>query len=92
MQVGSSANPLDGGGPGTLRYVYSIWAILAADCALRSCSCKTVRLTLWGAFAEEQGASLEMEDTPIIAISACRASDFDGAPPLDIIRREMTIP
>lgn len=41
-------------------------------------SCKTVRLTLWGSYAEEQGAALEMEDAPVIAISACRVSDFDG--------------
>lgn len=38
-----------------------------------------MRLTLWGAHAEVAGAELEQEDCPILAISACRVSDFDGA-------------
>ena len=41
---------------------------------------KTVRSTLWGRLAEEQGSALEAAaaDAPVVAISSCRATDFDG--------------
>ena len=40
-----------------------------------------MRATLWGRLAEEQGSALEAAaaDAPIVAISSCRATDFDGA-------------
>ena len=53
-------------------------------CAARVCRgwrrAKTVRATLWGRLAEEQGSALEVAaaDAPIVAISSCRATDFDG--------------
>ncbi len=49
-------------------------------------SLKTVTLTLWGRVAEDQGGLLEALDAPVLAISACRVTNFNGAcessPPL----------
>jgi hypothetical protein len=43
------------------------------------CSRKTVVLTTWGASAEEM-AALEGRDAPLLSITACRVTDFNGAP------------
>lgn len=45
-------------------------------------SLKTVVVTLWGAMAEDKGAEIEAAagDNPVLAISACRVSSFNGGP------------
>ena len=42
---------------------------------------KTVTVTLWGRAAEEQGAQLEALPHPLVSLSQCRVTDYNGAPP-----------
>ena len=42
------------------------------------CSQKTVTMTLWGETAQEKGPLLEAQDCPIIIVTACRVSDYNG--------------
>lgn len=41
-------------------------------------SLKTVSLTLWGESAEEQGATIEAEDAPVIIVTSCRVTEYNG--------------
>lgn len=43
------------------------------------CSSRTVKVTVWGAAAEVL-APLEGTSTSLFSATACRVSDFDGAP------------
>lgn len=43
------------------------------------CSGKTVTVTLWGAAAEEAGAELEALTHPLVSLSSCRVTDYNGA-------------
>lgn len=44
------------------------------------CSGKMVRLTIWGALAEAQGAALESLVHPIVSVAAAKVGDYDGTP------------
>jgi len=48
--------------------------------AARARSGKTVTVTLWGQAAEEAGAELEALTHALVSISACRVTDYNGAP------------
>lgn len=55
------------------------------DVTLVDQSAKSVALTLWGALAEGVGAELEAlsaagGEAPILAVSACRVSSYNGEP------------
>ena len=43
------------------------------------CSGKTVTVTLWGTAAEEAGAELEALTHPLVSLSSCRVTDYNGA-------------
>lgn len=43
-----------------------------------ACSRKTVVLTMWGASAEDM-AQLEGREAPLLSVTACRVTDFNGA-------------
>ena len=43
-----------------------------------ACSQKTVTLTLWGETAIDKGPLLEEHTNPVVIITSCRVSDFDG--------------
>lgn len=43
-----------------------------------ACSQKTVTLTLWGEAAIDKGPLLEEHTNPVVIITSCRVSDFDG--------------
>lgn len=47
------------------------------DLTLVDSSSKTVRLTVWGQLAEDL-ARLETMTAPVISVTSCRVSDFDG--------------
>ena len=42
------------------------------------CSQKTVTMTLWGETAQDKGSLLEAQDCPVITVTACRVSDYNG--------------
>ena len=42
------------------------------------CSQKTVTLTLWGETAIDKGPLLEEHTNPVVIITSCRVSDYDG--------------
>ena len=46
--------------------------------ATACCSGKMVKLTIWGALAENEGAQLETLSHPVLAIAAVRVGDYDG--------------
>ena len=46
--------------------------------ACASCSQKTVTMTLWGETAHDKGPLLEAQDCPVITVTACRVSDYNG--------------
>ena len=52
---------------------------------------KTVALTLWGAAAEGAGADLEATAAagPVVSISHCRVSDYNGVPMPDEMQDNM---
>ncbi|KAL3141009.1 hypothetical protein ABBQ32_005523 [Trebouxia sp. C0010 RCD-2024] len=48
------------------------------DITLLDTSQKTVTMTLWGETAQDKGALLEAQDCPVITVTACRVSDYNG--------------
>ncbi|DBB18305.1 TPA: hypothetical protein ACH3X3_003260 [Trebouxia sp. C0006] len=48
------------------------------DVTLLDQSQKTVTMTLWGETAQEKGPLLEAQDCPVITVTACRVSDYNG--------------
>lgn len=42
------------------------------------CSHKTVTLTLWGETAIDKGPLLEEQSNPVVVVTSCRVSDFNG--------------
>lgn len=48
-------------------------------CRLCPCSGKTVTVTLWGTAAEAAGAELEALTHPLVSLSSCRVTDYNGA-------------
>lgn len=37
-------------------------------------------MTLWGETAQDKGPLLEAQDCPVITVTACRVSDYNGEP------------
>ncbi|KAA6426190.1 MAG: replication A 70 kDa DNA-binding subunit-like, partial [Trebouxia sp. A1-2] len=48
------------------------------DVTLLDQSQKTVTMTLWGETAQDKGPLLEAQDCPVITVTACRVSDYNG--------------
>lgn len=54
-------------------------------------STKTIRMTLWGDLAVEQGEKLAAMTNPIVAIRSVRVSDYDGVSVGTVSRSDMVI-
>ncbi|KAK9828112.1 hypothetical protein WJX81_005736 [Elliptochloris bilobata] len=61
------------------------------DITLADQSGKTVTVTLWGRSAEESGAELEALPHPLVSISQCRVTDYNGVSVSTITRSAIAI-
>lgn len=60
------------------------------DVTLVDASSKTVRVTFWGQLGEDL-ASLESMEAPVISVTSCRVSDFDGVSLSSVQRSKVVI-
>ncbi|KAK9812826.1 hypothetical protein WJX72_004357 [[Myrmecia] bisecta] len=79
------------GNLGTIKRKADQTEVVRRDLTVLDQSGKTVTVTLWNKLAEEQSASLEGMETPVIAVSACRVSEYNGVSLNTVSRSTLTI-